>query len=125
MDKFPLVVAKTSTADPVTDHARIGLGQESDFLKGVNGTRSWAYDHGQTGFSNDTKNPLLSRDGLLTLGGYDSTRFTGNLHAFNMAGGGAYMSKCPLRVPVKSMEFGDSRGTIELFQDVIGGGPVV
>lgn len=91
------------------DHASLGLGPNSTVIEalyqaGKIGSRSWALDQGMTGMEEMGLGKWI--DGQLTLGGYDKSRYVGDMVSLPISND----PECSLRVLVESMVV--SNGTV-------------
>lgn len=109
---FLIILSDNSQTEP-GDHATMALGPGSELLeslidKSIIATRSFAYDQGLTG--DPTVDPKSWVDGQLTLGGYDKSRFTGELFPIQLSDDLA----CKAKVVVEQITLRNSTGSIDL-----------
>lgn len=109
LQSFPLKLDNDTSIEPA-DHATLGLGLHSDLLEhlvknGTIGSRTWALDQGLTGDPSIKLDDWV--DGQLTLGGYDESRYSGEMFALKMNDGPG----CPLRVTVDQFILNLADGT--------------
>lgn len=118
LEDFSFDDGNNSMATGELNFNTLGLSKDSTLLKrlveeGVIGTRSWGYDQGTTSgwWSDADTNTRSTRvDGMLTLGGWDKSRISGETvkTALDTAEG------CQIIVKVKSMMFSDEKGKIDV-----------
>lgn len=88
------------------------LDDETSIKSGTIGSRTWALDQGLTGDSSIKPDDWV--DGQLTLGGYDESRYSGEMYPVKINDG----TVCPLRATVDSFTYNLPNGTtVKLSQD--------
>jgi hypothetical protein len=97
------------------DHGILGLSINSTLLEtlvevGKISSNSWALDNGWSGYDETWF------DGTLTLGGYDKSKFQGDLYPqdFSIQSDGRVDQECALKVTIESMVMTNSSGSVDL-----------
>ncbi|KAA8914682.1 aspartic peptidase domain-containing protein [Sphaerosporella brunnea] len=114
LTNYPVGLLSKYTGDAAA-HGMLGLSLNSTLLEtlvaeGKISSNSWALDYGWSGYDSTWV------DGALTLGGYDKSRFQGDLYPqdFSIQSNGQVDQECALKVTIESMVMTNSSGSVDL-----------